>query len=140
MLRFDLPRVASNAVRFDAFATFCVAALALAGWPYLVPLLAVQGFIRGFLRHGLEPVHKAMTQWLAAKGWQGLLEDAGAKMFANKILFVAATVATVLNLLGLPMWKIPVTALLIFSFAEWAFSFCAGCWAYSAYYRLRGQA
>jgi hypothetical protein len=139
MLRFDLPRIPTNAARADALITWLVSGAALMGFVYLVPLLAVQGFVRGFFRHGLEPAHKGISALLSAKGWAGKLEDAGAKMFANKILFVAATAATVLYLSGSSMWKLPVTALFIFSFLEWALSFCAGCWAYGAYYKLRGH-
>jgi Domain of unknown function (DUF4395) len=137
MLRFDLPQIPANAARADAFVTWCAAGLALLGLPYLMPLLAIQGFIRGFFRHGLEPVHKFVSAQLVAGKRGGKLEDAGAKMFANKILFVAATVTTVLWLLGSSMWMVPAGVLFVFSFLEWALSFCAGCWAYSAYYRFK---
>ncbi len=137
MLRFDLPRVDANAVRIDAIFTTIVSAFALLGIPYLIPLLAIQGFVRGFFRHGLEPLHRVSTGLLKSWGRSGKAEDAGAKMFANKILFIAATIATVLWSLSIPMWKVPVTALLIFSAMEWGFKFCAGCWAYSLYYQIR---
>ena len=56
-------------------------------------------------------------------------------MFAGKLLFIASTVAMTLFLLGKPQWKIPASALLIFSFLEWAFAFCAACSVYNAWYR-----
>jgi Domain of unknown function (DUF4395) len=139
MLRFDLPQVAANAARIDAVVVFVVSAAALLGWPYSLPLIAAQGLVRGFFRHGLEPMHRRVHALLAARGWVGKLTDAGPKMFANKVLFVAATAASTLWLADLPAWKVPVTALLLFSFLEWAFSFCAACWAYTAFYKLRGS-
>jgi len=63
-----------------------------------------------------------------------LEENAGAKMFANKVLFLASSVAALLLVAGSPMWAVPFTALIVFSFMEWAFAFCAGCWAYGLWY------
>lgn len=55
-------------------------------------------------------------------------------MFANKILFIASTVAVVAYALGSNIWMIPVSALIVFTTLEWAFSFCAACWAYVLWY------
>jgi hypothetical protein len=60
-------------------------------------------------------------------------------MFAAKLLFLASAVSVALWLAGSTLWTIPAAVLVVFSFAEWAFSFCAGCWAYTLWYRLRGQ-
>jgi hypothetical protein len=57
-------------------------------------------------------------------------------MFANKILFVAATIASVLFYNGNDLWKVPATALVIFSTLEWMFSFCVACWAYGFWYKM----
>ena len=138
MLRFDIPPVWSNAVRLDALTTFTVCAVALLGFPYLMPLLIVQGLVRGFFRHGLCPMHRVFAGLLQKLGAAGKQENAGAKMFANKLLFIASTVATILWLAGSSMWVVPTTVLLVFSFMEAAFSFCAACWAYTLWYRVRG--
>lgn len=65
----------------------------------------------------------------------GKKENAGAKMFANKILFVVSSIAMILFLSGNPLWMVPTVALLVFSAREWAFSFCVACWAYGFWYQ-----
>lgn len=136
MLRFDLPQVWSNAIRLDAFMTFVIAAVALLLQAPLVFVLTLGlGAVRGFIGHHKCPVHQAWSGLLHTRGWGGKKEDVGAKMFAAKILAIASAVALVFHFTGSPLWQVPAIALLIFSFLEWAFSFCAGCWAYSAWYR-----
>lgn len=140
MLRFDVPSVHANVVRADAVVTFavCVAALVF-GLPWLMVILVVAGFIRGFLRHGHCPIHQANLALLTKRGKAGKLENAGAKMFAAKLLFIASAASVVLWLAGSALWQVPVLVLVAFSFAEWALNFCAGCWAYTLWYQLRGQ-
>jgi len=48
MLRFDIPPVNANVARFEAFITFAVCLVALLGFPYLLPILALMGLVRGF--------------------------------------------------------------------------------------------
>lgn len=140
MLRFDVPPVWSNATRADAVFTFVVSASAIAfDLPWLMAILAVQGFIRGFFRHSLCPLHRTVSSLLEARGWAGRKENAGAKMFAAKLLFLASAVSVALWLTDSALWQVPAAVLVVFSFAEWAFSFCAGCWAYTLWYRMRGQ-
>ena len=137
MLRFDLPPIWSNAARVDALITFTVSAIALLGFPWLMPLLAVQGLIRGFFGHRYCPSHRLVTLLLQKTGHAGRKENAGAKMFANKILLIASSAATALLIAGNSLWVVPTTALLVFSFLEASVSFCAACWAYTLWYRMR---
>ena len=136
MLRFDVPPVNANVVRLEAFITFLFCAIALVGFPYLLPVLAVMGLIRGFFGHYKCPSHRLLTKWLEGMDRGGPKENAGAKMFANKILFIAATVASILYITGNSFWIVPTIALVIFSTLEWAFSFCAACWVYGYWYKL----
>lgn len=136
MLRFDVPPVYSNVVRVEAFVTASVAAIALLGFPYLMPVLAVMGLIRGFFSHQRCPSHRMLTKWMIKKGIAGHKENAGAKMFANKILMIASLAASILFFFDNPLWKVPTTALLIFATMEWAFSFCVACWAYGFWYKF----
>jgi hypothetical protein len=136
MLRFDIPPVNANVVRLEAFITFLFCAIALLGFPYLLPVLAVMGFIRGFFGHYKCPSHRLFTHWLQGIDRAGPKENAGAKMFANKILFIAATVASILYFMGNGFWVVPTIALVIFSTLEWAFSFCAACWVYGFWYKM----
>ncbi len=135
MLRFDVPQVWSNVIRWEAFITFVVCAVALAGFPWLMPLLVVQGFVRGFIGHHRCPAHLLWKKVAEARQWGGKKENAGAKMFANKVLFVVSTITMLLYLSGTDLWMVPATALLLFSTMEWAFSFCAACWAYGFWYQ-----
>ncbi|MCW5576871.1 MAG: DUF4395 family protein [Burkholderiales bacterium] len=135
MLRFDVPQVWSNVTRWEAFITFVVCAVALAGFPWAMLLLVVQGFVRGFFGHHRCPSHLLWKKVAETRQWGGKKENAGAKMFANKVLFVVSTIAIVLYLSGSGLWMVPATALLLFSTMEWAFSFCAACWAYGFWYQ-----
>lgn len=140
MLRFDVPPVHANAIRLDAVITFlvCIAALAFR-LPWLMLLLVIAGFVRGFIGHYRCPIHRS-SLWLVQRiGKAGPKENAGAKMFAAKILFVASAVSVVLWLAGSVLWMVPAAVLAVFSFVEWAFSFCAACWAYTLWYRFRPQ-
>lgn len=135
MLRFDVPPVHANVARLEAFITTSFCAIALLGFPYLLPVLAVMGLIRGFFGHYRCPSHRLWAALMTRMGIAGKKENAGAKMFANKILFIAATIASVLYFMNINLWVVPTIALLIFSSLEWAFSFCAACWAYGFWYK-----
>lgn len=134
MLRFDLPPVWANVTRWEAFINFlfCLAALFLTPWLMLVPLF--QGFVRGFLGHYKCPAHRIWARLFEARGWGGKKENPGAKMFANKLLFLASLVAVIALVSGSDFWKVPCLVLLVFTTLEWAFSFCAACWAYGFWY------
>lgn len=136
MLRFDIPPVNANVARFEAFITFAVCVVALLGFPYLLPLLAAMGLVRGFFGHYRCPSHRLFSAVMNRMGIAGKKENAGAKMFANKILFIAASIASILFFTGHPLWVVPTTALIIFSSMEWMFSFCAACWAYGYWYKV----
>ncbi|MEY2707264.1 MAG: hypothetical protein RI905_1016 [Pseudomonadota bacterium] len=136
MLRFDIPPVNANVARFEAFITFLFCVIALLGFPYLLPVLALMGFIRGFFGHYKCPSHRLFTKIMTAMNIAGKKENAGAKMFANKLLFIAATVASVLFFMGIDLWKVPASVLVVFSTLEWAMSFCVACWSYSYWYKL----
>lgn len=137
MLRFDIPRVHAHVIRWEAFLTFVMCALAyVTALPWLMAVPALQGLVRGGWGHHREPLHGVWKRLFVARGWAGPLEDAGAKMFAAKLLFIASTAALVLAAIGQPMWQVPVAVLMVFSTLEWALAFCAGCWAYGAWYRV----
>ena len=136
MLRFDIPPVSANVARLEAFITFSFCVIALLGFPYLLPVLALMGFIRGFFGHYKCPSHRLFTKIMTALNIAGKKENAGAKMFANKLLFIAATVASVLFFMDIDLWRVPTSILVVFSTLEWAFSFCVACWSYGYWYKL----
>jgi hypothetical protein len=131
MLRFDVPQVWSSVIRWEAFVNFVVCWLALLVSPWMLLVSAAQGLVRGFVGHHRCPSHRLWKRIFNP----GRKENAGPKMFANKLLCVASVIALALYAAGLPAWQVPVGALIVFSFMEWAFSFCAACWVYGAWYR-----
>ena len=140
MLRFDIAPVCSNAYRFQATMSFTIAALYLiTPWKWVAFILAVGGFIRGFVSPHKCLSYKLFEKITAQIGWVKKI-NAGAKMFADKIAFVAGSVMAISWLAGSSIGNIPATAILIFAFLDLATGFCAACWAYSAWYRMRGVA
>ena len=140
MLRFDIAPVCSNAYRFQATMSFTIAALYLfTPWKWVAFILAIGGFIRGFVSPHKCLSYKLFEKTTAQIGWVKKV-NAGSKMFADKIAFVAGTAMAVTWLLGSSIGDIPATAILIFAFLDLATGFCAACWAYSAWYRMRGTA
>jgi hypothetical protein len=135
MLRFDVPAVWSNVTRWEAFVNFLVCLIALFVTPWAMVILVVQGFIRGFVGHHRCPLHLVWKKLFEAQGWGGKKENAGAKMFANKILFLASSVSVGLLLGGSTLWKVPCILLIVFTTMEWALSFCAACWVYGFWYQ-----
>lgn len=137
MLRFDIAPVCSNAYRFQATMSFTIAALYLfTPYKWVALLLVFGGLIRGFVSP-----HKCLTYRLfsaitARLGWSKPV-NAGSKMFADKIAAIAGTAMVVSWLMGAEFGAIPGTAILIFAFIDLATGFCAACWVYGAWYRLR---
>lgn len=137
MLRFDIAPVCSNAYRLQATMSFAIAALYLfTPYQWVSILLALGGFLRGFVSP-----HKCLS-YLAFAGVTGKLgiaklQNAGSKMFADKIAGIAGTAMFVTWLLGSGVGVVPAYAILIFAFIDLATGFCAACWAYGAWYKLR---
>lgn len=134
MLRFDVPPVWSNVTRWEAFLSFVISAASLLFTPWLMVILMVQGLVRGFFGHYKCPSHKVWAKAFESLKLAGKKENAGAKMFANKVLFLASAVAVISYALGGDLWKIPCTVLLVFTTLEWAFSWCAACSVYGLWY------
>lgn len=134
MLRFDLPPVWSHVTRLEAFVSFLVCAASLVFSPWLMLILVAQGFIRGFFGHYKCPMHRVFASVAEAREWGGKKENPGAKMFANKVLFVVSGISVLIYALGGSFWVVPCVMLMIFTALEWAFSFCAACWVYGLWY------
>jgi hypothetical protein len=137
MLRFDIAPVCSNAYRFQAAMSFSIAAIyLLTPYKWVAILLAVGGFLRGFVSP-----HKCLSYKLFAATTSKLgiskMQNAGSKMFADKIACIAGLAMTITWLTGSDIGAIPATAILIFAFIDLVTGFCAACWAYAAYYKVK---
>lgn len=138
MLRFDIPKVDANAYRFQAALTFAISAAYLFtpyGW--LAIVLALGGLLRGFVSPHKCPSYLAFAAITRRIGKQKMV-NAGAKMFADKIVAIAGAVMFGTWLAGSPIGDIPAVVLLVFSLIDLTTGFCAACWAYAMWYRLRG--
>ena len=138
MLRFDIAPVDSNAYRLVATVNFSLAAIYLfTPYQWVALIVMLGGIIRGFVSP-----HKCLSylvfQKITAKlGWVKKV-NAGSKMFADKIACVAGTAMFVTWLLDSSIGMIPGWAILIFAFLDVTTGFCAACWAYLAYYKMKG--
>lgn len=140
MLRFDIAPVCSNAYRIQAVVTFLVSAAYLfTPYQWLAVIVALGGLVRGFVSP-----HKCLSYRLFAgltkKLGKSKPVNAGAKMFADKVAAIAGTVMVASWFFGSSIGMIPAAALLVFSFIDLTIGFCAACWAYALWYRLRGAA
>ncbi|WP_096702269.1 DUF4395 family protein [Magnetospirillum sp. 15-1] len=137
MLRFDIAPVCSNAYRFQATMSFAIAALYLfTPYQWVAVLLALGGMLRGFVSPHKCLSYRLFAAITARLGWTHNV-NAGAKMFADKIAAIAGSVMVVSWLMGAEFGAVPATAILIFAFIDLATGFCAACWAYGFWYRLR---
>lgn len=137
MLRFDIAPVCSNAYRFQATMSFLIAAIYLfTPFRWVAFILAFGGFLRGFVSPHTCLSYRIFSRITQRLNWVKKV-NAGSKMFADKIAAVAGTAMAVSAALGSGIGAIPATAILIFAFIDATTGFCAACWAYAAWYRLR---
>lgn len=138
MLRFDIAPVCSNAYRFQAAVTLTVSALYFfTPYKWVAIILALGGLIRGFVSPHKCPSYKLFE---AATRKMGKTQkvNAGAKMFADKLVAVMGTVMLVSWLMGSSIGNIPAVALMVFATIDLVSGFCAACWAYGLWYKMRG--
>jgi hypothetical protein len=137
MLRFDIAPVCSNAYRFQAAMSLCIAALYLfTPYKWVAFLLAFGGLVRGFVSPHKCLSYRLFAALTAKLGWRKMV-NAGSKMFADKIATIAGTVMGVTWLLGSEIGTIPAAAILVFASVDLVTGFCAACWVYGAWYRMR---
>lgn len=132
MLRFDIAPVCSNAYRIQAAVTLAVSALYFfTPYKWVAVVLALGGLLRGFVSP-----HKCPS-YLAFSGLAKPI-NAGAKMFADKLVAIAGSVMLASWLLGSDIGNIPAAVLMLFAAIDLVSGFCAACWAYGLWYKLRG--
>lgn len=137
MLRFDIAPICANAYRFQAAMSFGIAALYLfTPYKWVAFLLAFGGFLRGFVSP-----HRCLSYKLFS-GLTGKLgiakqQNAGSKMFADKVVFIAGSVMAISWLMGSEIGVIPATAILVFALVDLITGFCAACWAYGLWYKMK---
>jgi hypothetical protein len=137
MLRFDIAPVCSNAYRLQAAMSFTIAALYLfTPYQWVSALLAFGGLLRGFVSPHRCPSYLLFAAITRKLGKPKLI-NAGAKMFADKIAGIAGLAMFVSWAVGSGIGAIPAVAILIFAALDVLTGFCAACWAYGLWYRMR---
>lgn len=137
MLRFDIPHVCSNAYRLQSAMNFTIAALYLfTPYRWVSLLLVIGGFLRGFVSPHYCLSYRLFSG-ITGKLSLGKMQNAGSKMFADKVAFALGVVMMGSWLLGSEIGMIPATAILVFALLDLLTGFCAACWAYTLWYRLR---
>lgn len=140
MLRFDIAPICANAYRFQAAMSFGIAAAYLfTPYKWLAFLLAFGGVIRGFVSPHRCVSYKLFS-WLSERLGLKKLQNAGSKMFADKVVAIAGTVMAISWLTGSDIGMIPATAILVFALIDLITGFCAACWAYGVWYKVRAAA
>jgi len=138
MLRFDIAPVCSNAYRFNAAVTLAVSALYFfTPYKWVAIILAVGGLLRGFVSPHKCPSYK-LFEAATAKMQLTKKVNAGAKMFADKLVAIAGLVMVVTWLMGSNFGIYPAAILMVFAFIDLTSGFCAACWAYGLWYKVRG--
>lgn len=138
MLRFDIAPVCANAYRLVAAITFTVSVVYLfTPYQWAAVVLLFGGALRGFVSPHKCPSY-LMFAVITRKAGIAKPVNAGAKLFADKLVAIAGGVMVASWLLGSDIGQIPAAILLVFSFADMLFGFCAACWAYGLWYKLRG--
>ncbi len=140
MLRFDIAPVCSNAYRFQAAVTLAVSAIYFfTPYKWVAIILALGGLLRGFISPHKCPSYKLFEATTRKMGLAKTV-NAGAKMFADKLVAIAGAIMLVTWLMGSGIGDIPAVALMIFAFIDLVSGFCAACWAYGLWYKVSGGA
>ncbi|MCL2635317.1 MAG: DUF4395 domain-containing protein [Betaproteobacteria bacterium] len=140
MLRFDIPQVCGNAYRLQSAMNFTIAALYLfTPYRWVSLLLVMGGFLRGFVSPHRCLSYRLFSGITGKLGW-AKMQNAGSKMFADKVAFALGTVMAASWLLGSEIGTIPAAAIVIFALLDLLTGFCAACWIYTLWYRLRSAA
>lgn len=138
MLRFDIAPVCSNAYRIQAAVTLTVSAIYfLTPYKWVALILALGGLLRGFVSPHKCPSYLGFSALTLKLGLAKTI-NAGAKMFADKLVAIAGSIMLVTWLMGSEIGLIPAAVLMVFAFIDLVSGFCAACWAYTMWYRVRG--
>ncbi|HRQ57271.1 MAG TPA: DUF4395 family protein [Azoarcus taiwanensis] len=138
MLRFDIAPVCSNAYRFQAAVTLAVSAIYFfTPYKWVAVILMFGGLLRGFVSPHKCPSYKLFSAITKRVGVAKPV-NAGAKMFADKLVAIMGTIMLVTWLMGSGIGSIPAVALMVFATIDLVSGFCAACWAYTMWYRVRG--
>ena len=121
--------VNTNQVRINASIVFIACCLALTiQTPYIILLLCIDFFCRGFIKKRVSLLNYLSKSIITAFDIPTSKENEAPKIFAVKVGFVFTVLSLICFFLGYKTsFNLFVTIIILFSFLEFAFKFCAGC-------------
>ncbi|HJV19792.1 MAG TPA: DUF4395 domain-containing protein [Sediminibacterium sp.] len=134
----DFVAINENKVRVTGLLVFLLSvAYLLTGTPYIPAFLLIDFYLRAFHQGTYSPLNRVSTLvekmgWISVK-WT----DRAPKRFAARIGFLLTDlifIASIVELHAAAYWLAVV--LILFSFLESFFGFCAGCYVYSLYNKI----
>jgi ABC-type antimicrobial peptide transport system permease subunit len=130
--------VNSNQVRLNA-ALICVSAIVALIFrnPFIVGLLGADFFIRGFIKKPFSIINGISTSVIEIFEIGYIKENKAPKQFAAKVGFIMSIFALIAYAFAFSKtFLFIIGVLIVFSFLEAVFSFCAGCIIYTLLLRL----
>ncbi len=130
---YDGKTINAQQVRINA-ALVCVTALASSVFnlPIMLLVLGYDFYCRGFLNKKISLLNGISKYAVEVLELPYQAENRAPKRFAARIGFIMAIAATLAGFTGFYKTFVSVTSILVlFSFLEAAFSFCAGCIVYT---------
>lgn len=140
MARFDqlicpisTERVDENRVRFTAFGVVLIMGIfILSGNPLFPVFLAVDFYVRAFMKLKYSPLGWLSHRLVIAIGIRPVWIDKAPKVFAARVGLLLTTLTAASSMLGLPLLAVVTgSTLVVFAFLECGLNFCAGCWIYT---------
>lgn len=125
-------RISTNVVRVTGFfVVLGVAAFALTGFNWILPILALDLAVRGFGDPRFSPFGRLAAWVVDRAGVPGAPMDRAPKMFAARVGFLFAAAAFGLSFVWPPVGLGVALALGTFAALECVFNFCVGCVVYT---------
>lgn len=139
MLRFDIAPVCANAYRIQAAVTLTLSSVYyFTPYKWVAFILMLSAALRGFVSPHKCPAYLLFSSLTRKMGLEKKI-NAGAKLFADKIVTLAAGVMAFTWVAGSTIGDIPAIVLMVFATIDLVTGFCAACWVYGLWYTLRGN-
>ena len=125
--------VNTNQVRINASIVFIFCSLAFTlQMPYIILILCIDFFCRGFVKKRVSILNYISKSIITAFDVPTNKENKAPKIFAAKVGFAFTALSLICHLLHFNLgFNLFLGFIILFSFLEFAFKFCAGCVVYT---------
>lgn len=136
---YDGKTINAKQVRINAALVFVTSlTAAVLNMPVLLLILCYDFYCRGFLNKKISVLNGISKYAVEVFELPFQAENRAPKRFAARIGFIMAVFAVFFGFLGFTKTFIAITSILVlFSFLEAAFSFCAGCVVYTLLVKIK---